>query len=180
MKHTANIITVLRIILSLLLIPLREHLIIFTIIYILCGLTDVLDGIVARRAGTQSKLGARLDSASDLIMFAVIVALLLLWAPSDLLTFLPFILIIFAIRMASLVISMVRHKTLMFIHTVANKMTGLLLFITPLVFALLRSSIIFWPVCIAALLSALEEAAIQLFCERPDVNQKSLFVKRRP
>ncbi len=179
MKHAANIITLLRIFLSLLLIPLREHLVVFTIIYLLCGLTDVLDGIVARRAGTQSKLGARLDSISDLIMFVVIVALLLLWAPDSLLTFLPLILIIFAIRMASLIISMVKHKTLMFIHTIANKVTGLLLFLTPLVFALLRSPVIFWPVCIAALLSALEETAIQLFCEKPDVNQKSLFVKKR-
>jgi CDP-diacylglycerol--glycerol-3-phosphate 3-phosphatidyltransferase len=38
---------------------------VFLTLYALCGLTDVADGIVARKTNTQSKTGARLDTIAD-------------------------------------------------------------------------------------------------------------------
>ena len=42
-------------------------------VYALTGVTDALDGWVARKTGTASPLGARLDSCADLLFYAVMI-----------------------------------------------------------------------------------------------------------
>ena len=44
----------------------------FFFVYALTGLTDVLDGWIARRTGTASDFGARLDSAADILFYGVV------------------------------------------------------------------------------------------------------------
>lgn len=44
----------------------------FLVIYTFAGLTDVLDGWIARKTGSASEFGARLDSVSDLLFYGVI------------------------------------------------------------------------------------------------------------
>ena len=63
--NTADTITSVRIAASLflLLLPLRS--VGFLVVYTLTGLTDVLDGWLARKTGTASDFGARLDSIAD-------------------------------------------------------------------------------------------------------------------
>ena len=70
-KHIANIITGSRIVLSLplLLIPLTSAW--FCVIYLLCGLSDMIDGTVARRTNSESEFGARLDTVSDFVFMSV-------------------------------------------------------------------------------------------------------------
>lgn len=51
----------------------------FLALYLLCCLTDVLDGLAARRLNACSAFGARLDSAADLAVTAVLVWRL--WPP---------------------------------------------------------------------------------------------------
>ena len=40
----------------------------FWVLYLIAGLTDMLDGFLARRWGVESKFGARLDSLADLVL----------------------------------------------------------------------------------------------------------------
>ena len=70
-KYIANLITGSRIIFSLplLLLPLSSPW--FYILYLFCGLTDMIDGTVARRTGAAGKFGARLDTVSDLVFMSV-------------------------------------------------------------------------------------------------------------
>ena len=35
---------------------------------IFCGLTDMIDGTVARKTGSDSKFGARLDTVADFVL----------------------------------------------------------------------------------------------------------------
>ena len=70
-KHIANIITGSRIIFSLPLLFISLSSAWFYILYLLCGLTDMIDGAIARRTGAVSKFGARLDTASDLVFTLV-------------------------------------------------------------------------------------------------------------
>ena len=44
---------------------------IFWTLYLLCGLSDILDGAVARLTGTVSRLGERLDTLADIVFVAV-------------------------------------------------------------------------------------------------------------
>ena len=57
-KHIANIITGSRIVFSLplLVIPLTSAW--FYVFYLLCGLSDMIDGTVARRTNSVSEFGA--------------------------------------------------------------------------------------------------------------------------
>ena len=41
-------------------------------IYTFAGLTDVLDGWLARKTGRASEFGARLDSVADLLFYSVL------------------------------------------------------------------------------------------------------------
>ena len=70
-KHIANIITGLRIIFSLplLFVPLSSAW--FYALYLLCGFTDMIDGTVARKMGSASDFGAKLDTVSDFVFMAV-------------------------------------------------------------------------------------------------------------
>ena len=66
-KYIANIVTGSRIVFSLplLFIPLSSAW--FYILYLVCGFSDMIDGTIARKTGTVSKFGARLDTASDFV-----------------------------------------------------------------------------------------------------------------
>ena len=67
----ANALTISRIILSVALLALPALSPIFLAVYALAGTTDMLDGLLARRAGTVSELGAKLDSIADLVLVVV-------------------------------------------------------------------------------------------------------------
>ena len=70
-KHIANIITGSRIAFSLplLFIPLSSAW--FAILYLVCGLTDMVDGTIARKTRSVSKFGARLDTVADFVFMSV-------------------------------------------------------------------------------------------------------------
>ena len=70
-KHIANIITGSRIAFSLplLFIPLSSAW--FYVFYLLCGVSDMVDGTVARRTNSASEFGARLDTVSDFVFMTV-------------------------------------------------------------------------------------------------------------
>ena len=45
----------------------------FLAVYTLAGLTDALDGWLARKTGTASPFGARLDSIADLLFYGILI-----------------------------------------------------------------------------------------------------------
>ena len=67
-KHIPNTVTVLRIIGTIVLVPLHTSTDIFLFIYIFTGFSDVLDGYLARKLNAESELGSKLDSVADLIL----------------------------------------------------------------------------------------------------------------
>lgn len=70
-------ITLSRIILSLLLLKINSLSTMFFFIYTFCGLTDVLDGYIARTLKCTSKTGALLDSIADVIFtFSILIIIL--------------------------------------------------------------------------------------------------------
>ena len=70
--NPANSMTFLRIIGSFCLLFIPACSAMFLAIYTLAGVTDVLDGWLARKIGTASAWGARLDSIADLFFYAVL------------------------------------------------------------------------------------------------------------
>ena len=49
----------------------------FFAVYVSCGLSDVLDGTVARRTHAESRSGARLDTVADIVFYGMALVALL-------------------------------------------------------------------------------------------------------
>jgi CDP-diacylglycerol--glycerol-3-phosphate 3-phosphatidyltransferase len=150
--------------------------ILFTFIYIACGLSDILDGYIARKTKTESELGAKLDSIADLLFFAVITVSVIVWMGNKIFDFLPFIVLIALIRFLNIIIALFKFHTFAILHSWGNKLTGVLLFTTPL-FILFHQTVFLWIICIAAIVSAAEETVIHLTSEKLNINRQSFFIK---
>lgn len=175
MKHVPNIISVTRIILSVLLIFLLKDRWIFAAVFIICGFSDLLDGYIARKTKVKSTLGAKLDSIADFFMFGIITVAIVTWAGKKLTIFILYLLVVFLIRIANIIIAALKYHSFAIIHTWGNKVTGLAVFFTFVLFAFTDDMKVFPPVCILAVLSALEETLIHVTSGKLDLNRKSIF-----
>ena len=127
----ANIITGIRILLSVALLFFPVFSSVFYILYTAAGLSDMIDGTVARKTGTVSKSGSKLDTSADLVL--VIVCLIKLIPVLHIPTWLfIWISIVALIKMINIISGYVMYKEFVPVHTVMNKVTGILLFILPL------------------------------------------------
>lgn len=176
MKSIANDISIARIILVLLLIFTKPLSAVFYIVYLICGISDMLDGYIARKTNTTSKLGEKLDSIADFIMIAVLIILLypIVKIPN---TILSWIVIIAIIRIISVFIVFIKFKTFGMLHTYGNKITGLMLFLYPIFFGINQSVVIMYVLCITASITAVEELFINLLSNEFQANPKSIFTK---
>ena len=68
MKYIPNVLSFSRIILSIVLFYLNPVRLPFILIYIICGITDMLDGFIARKINATSEFGAKLDSVADMLI----------------------------------------------------------------------------------------------------------------
>lgn len=97
----------------------------FYVIYTVCGVSDVVDGVIARATGTTSEFGARLDSIADLSFYTVIIVRLLpsLWIrlPGWFWYLLGAAVLV---RLASYVAAAVKFHRFASVHTYLNKLTG--------------------------------------------------------
>ena len=70
-KNIPNIITSLRILGTLCIIFLNPLEFSFLAVYTATGITDVLDGLIARLSHSTSAFGAKLDSVADLLFYSI-------------------------------------------------------------------------------------------------------------
>ena len=127
-KYIANIITGSRVAFSLPLLFISLSSVWFYILYLFCGLSDMIDGAIARKTGTVSKFGAKLDTIADFIFMAVCAMkiLPLMQIPAWLWVW---IIIVALIKMFNIALVFIRKKKLISIHSVLNKITGFALFL---------------------------------------------------
>jgi len=176
MKVIPNFISLSRIIFSLILIFIKPLSIAFYAIYIICGFSDILDGVIARKTGTTSRLGEKLDSLADMIMIGIL--LLVLYPIVNFATeIVIWIVSIAIIRLASMVVAMKKYKTFAMLHTYGNKITGIVLFIFPLWLPYIHTTVLMYIICIVASISAIEELVIQLTSKKSQANRQSIFSK---
>ena len=155
-KHIANIVTGSRIVFSLplLFIPLSS--VWFYALYLLCGLTDMIDGTVARKMGAVSQFGARLDTVSDFVFMLVCAVKILsilhipvwLWA---------WTLLIALIKILNVTLVFIAKKKLISIHSVLNKITGFALFLLPLTLTFIEAKYSVAAICVLATVAVTQE-----------------------
>jgi len=152
----ANIITGCRIFGSILLLFFPAFSLEFYIIYILCGFSDMIDGIIARKTNSTSKFGSQLDTIADFVfvvvsLFKVLPAIHIpqwLWIWGG---------VIAVIKINNVIWGYISKKQFISLHTVMNKATGLLLFLWPLTVSFVAWKNIALVVCSVATLSAIQE-----------------------
>ena len=176
-KSIANYISTARIFLALTLLLVKPLSVTFFVIYFLCGISDVIDGYIARKTDTVSKWGGKLDSAADLIM--IMVLMLILYPIINLtVEIIVWIVIIGIIRATSMIMVFIKYKTFGILHTYSNKITGTALFISPLAILFIQSDILLmYILCIVASISAIEEFLIHLSSKELEINRKSILTK---
>ena len=114
------------------------------------------DGYLARKLGCESKVGALLDSLADLAFvicccFKLIPVLAFpkwLWILGG---------VIVAIKVINQISALVMYKKCIFPHTVANKMTGVLLFVGVPLTVFLESIVPMVIIAVVATFAAVQE-----------------------
>jgi len=155
-KHIANILTGSRIFGSILLLFFPAFSLEFYITYLLCGFSDMVDGTIARKTNSTSKFGSQLDTIADFV-FAVVSLFKLssairvpqwLWIWGS---------VIAVIKISNIIWEYVSKKQFISLHTMMNKVTGLLLFLLPLTISFVELKYTAIVVCSIATFSAIQE-----------------------
>ena len=155
------------------------------VLFVLAGLTDMLDGPIARRVNNATELGAELDSLADHFMIIVAVFILIpalgLWG-----WLLPAVWVALASKLISLVPALVKHRKIYFIHTTLSKITAVLLFLGAIIYFALHSfvspqsainvlNIYLLVMIIIVFINSIEEILIILKLDYPEKNPKTIF-----
>lgn len=172
----ANIVTVLRMVGTVVLLFLRPFSDVFLVVYALTGVTDVLDGWIARSTGTESELGARLDSIADLMFYTVMLVkvfpLLLEMLPVQLWVC---VCVALALRLGAYGTAALKYHRFAAIHTYLNKLTGAAIFLVPF---LIKTPIGFgycWGVCVVGMIASGEELLIHIISRKYDACVKTIL-----
>ena len=162
-RQLANILTALRMACSAVMLFFPFPSAGFMLMYLACGLSDMADGFAARRLGTASASGAKLDTAADMVFAAAAAVKILpglvlpkwLWV---------WILLIALVKLSSIAVGFLRCGRLVALHTKLNKSTGLMLFLLPLTLGCIDAAHSIAVVCPVATLAAVQEffAALKL------------------
>ena len=156
MKRIPDLLSMSRIVLCLPLLMVDTMTVPFWVLYLIAGLTDILDGFLARRWGVESKFGARLDSLADFVFVLVVGYKLFPWLklPTALWMMIGLIALVKVINAISSFV--VKHR-IAFLHTKANKLTGFLLFVGMMAIGQPYFVPVAWAMACIALFAAIQE-----------------------
>lgn len=176
--NVPNGMTALRIAGALCLLFIRPLCPMFFVTYTLAGFTDVLDGWTARRMGSASEFGAKLDSIADLTLYAVMLIKVfpVLWRK------LPpgiwfAVAAILAMRLSAYIVAAVKYQRFASLHTYLNKLTGAAVFAVPYVISLPFSIPVCSAICAVAFIASGEELLIHLCSQTYHAGAKSIIGK---
>ena len=151
-----NLITGTRVLCSIALLFCQPFSPLFIVFFLVAGLTDMIDGAVARMTGTVSAFGAKLDTAADFVFVAVCLCKLLPSLAVPLWLWI-WIVLIALIKMINIISGYVIQKKYVAMHTTMNKVTGVLLLVLPLTLPVTELKTSAPLVCTVATFAAIQE-----------------------
>lgn len=153
----ANIITAIRILCSIALLFCEALSPWFYALYITAGVSDMVDGWVARKTNTVSEFGSKLDTVADIIFVVVCLVKLLpvLHLPVWIYIWVG---LIACIKAFNIVYSYIVRKQFLADHSIPNKVTGALLFLLPLTLSVIDVKYSAAVVCAVATVAAVRES----------------------
>jgi CDP-diacylglycerol--glycerol-3-phosphate 3-phosphatidyltransferase len=178
-KNLPNFITGLRILGTAALLFVESLSLPYFIIYVLAGITDVLDGMIARLTKTTSALGSLLDSIADLFFYTVLLVKILPKLIEVLPTAIWFcVATVILIRIVSYSLAFVKYKRLASVHTYMNKMTGGAIFVYP--FLLMTAAAIPAAFCVCAIagIASVEELLLHVLNKDYSADVRTILFRR--
>ena len=174
--NTADTVTALRMVTALFLLFLPLGSVRLLAVCTIAGLTDVLDGWLARKTGTASPFGARLDSIADLLFYGILILRLfpVLWKSFPV-TIWYAVAAILLVRLSAYATAYYKYHRFAALHTWLNKLTGVAVFRLPYALATLLGVWYGWAVCLLALAASAEELMIHLCRTEYCPDRKSFF-----
>ena len=152
----ANIITSVRILCAAVLLFCRLFSPAFYGLYITAGLTDMIDGAAARKTNTADEFGAGFDTAADFVF--VVVCLIKLLPTLNIPVWMSiWIAVIALIKFINIVSGYMMRKRFVPVHSLMNKITGILLFALPLTLPVIDLKYSGTAACAAATFAAVQE-----------------------
>ncbi|NMA15661.1 MAG: CDP-alcohol phosphatidyltransferase family protein [Erysipelotrichia bacterium] len=133
-RHIPNFVTILRIIGTIILLPLDINTDVFLFIYAFTGFSDILDGYLARKLNAESVLGSKLDTAADFVYYTVTIIKLmpLLWARLSKKIWI-LVTVVVMLRLFDYLYFAFKFGELSSTHSLLNKMTSVGLFGIPFI-----------------------------------------------
>lgn len=155
--NTANFITSIRLLCSLALLFCMPLSLPFFVLYTAAGLSDIFDGFIARKTNTSTEFGAKLDTLADIVFVAVVLIKLLpiLELPVWIIVWVG---VIALIKLVNIAIGFIRNHTLTAVHSVINKVTGVLLFMLTFTVKIIDIRYTAVLVCVVATVAAITES----------------------
>lgn len=174
-----NCITAIRIVGAAALFFVKPLAVPFYIIYTLCGVSDAIDGMVARATGSSSEFGARLDSIADLTFYTAMLVSLLpklkevfpwwLWYH---------VVLLVTLRLLGYLVAAIRYKKFASLHTYMNKATGATMFAVPYFLPTPVGSAYCVGVGVIALIAVVEELVMHLTSKHYTPGRKTILMKK--
>lgn len=134
----------------------------FFVLYTYSGFSDVLDGFIARKYHWTSELGSKLDGASDLIFYTVMMTKIIPYLREKLPVLVwIYIAIILLLRVSLYIFHFIKTNSFLSQHTIFNKATGLLMFGIPYMLETNVFIIYAHVVCIVAFIAVIYELYLE-------------------
>ena len=179
MKNLPNLITLSRLVSAILLMPICAFSQVFFAIYTYCGISDVLDGALARKLHCNDEFGARLDSIADIVFYAVTAFKILPVLCSKLTPSIWYIVIATVIiRIISYTVAAIKYRRFASLHTYMNKLTGFFVFTVPYIIFMPFAESACMIISVVAVIAAMEELIIHAIADEYIADRRTLFVKR--
>lgn len=150
----------------------------FFAVYIWCVISDLIDGPISRKTNTTSDFGALFDSIADVAFIAAALIIFVPRFPADA-TFGEWIFVVIGvvvgIRVLSMIIGLIKYKTVTLLHTYSSKAAALIMCVFPILWIWLPLNWAFSIIATAQSIASLEELIINIYAKELNRNVKGIF-----
>lgn len=175
-----NLITALRLVGTIAMFFMEVFSATFYVVYTLAGISDVLDGAVARATGTSTEFGKKMDSAADLLFYIVMMVRVFpaLWEVFPIWLW-GIIAVYCVLRIVIYVYVAWKHHCFASLHTYLNKLGSFGVFTVPYLIQFPHTAESCTVVATVGLVGTIEELLIHTTSDVYQDGRKSIFMKKR-
>lgn len=182
LKSVPNLLSLLRLVIVAVLwaLALLDLSVYVGIGLLIAGLTDALDGFIARRRGWVTEYGSRLDSIADTSVVISVIFWILLLRPEIFLDHLVLIPLWIFIEASSIIVGWIKFRRIANLHLYSAKAAGVAGYVfVVLAFTFGYNEVLFYIAFVMLTVSSIEALVLQLFCSRVDEHMKSIIYAYR-